>query len=72
VVGFVFSVWFLLVENEVGFAGFPGFGDLDEDVGNELQERFFAREESDDPSAFLDLAVDVLAGGGGPQTLLRA
>ena len=71
-VGFVFSVWFLLVEREVGFAGFPGFGDLDEDAGDEPQERFLAREESDDPSAFLDLAVDVLAGGGGPQTLLRA
>jgi len=69
VVGFVFSVWFLLVESEGSFAGFQGFGDLDEDAGNEPQERFLAREESDDPRAFLDLAVDVLAGVGGPQTL---
>ena len=59
------SVWFLLVESEVGFAGFPGFGDLDQYSGDEPQKRFLARERADDLRAFLDLAVDVFAGVGG-------
>jgi hypothetical protein len=52
---------------EVGFAGFPCLGDLDEDAGDEPQERFLTREESDDAGALLDLAVDILAGVGCPQ-----
>ena len=56
------SVWCLLARREVGFAGFPCLGDLDEDAGDEPQERFLAREEADDAGALLDLAVDVLAG----------
>ena len=59
-----FLVWFLLVQGEVCFAGFPGFGDFDEDAGDEPQERFLTREEADDAGALLDLAVDVLAGVG--------
>jgi len=35
---FCFSVWFLLAGREVGFAGFPCLGDLDEDAGDESQE----------------------------------
>ena len=70
-VGFVVSVRFLSAGSEVGFAGFPGLGDLDEDAGDEPQERFLAREESDDAGALLDLAVDILAGVGGPQAILR-
>ena len=58
-------VWFLLVESKVGFAGFPGFGDLDHYFGDELQKRFLALEKADGPGAFLDLAVDVFAGVGG-------
>lgn len=61
-----FLVWFLLVQGEVCFAGFPGFGDFDEDAGDEPQERFLAGEEADDAGALLDLAVDVLAGVGCP------
>ena len=38
-------------------------------AGDEPEERFLAREEADDAGAFLDLAVDVLAGVGCPQTL---
>ena len=66
VVGFVFSAWFVSAESKVGFAGFPCLGDLDEDAGDEPQERFLAREEADDAGAFLYLAVDVLAGVGCP------
>ena len=64
-----FLVWFLLVQGEVCFAGFPGFGDFDEDAGDEPQERFLAGEEADDAGALLDLAVDVLAGVGCAQAL---
>ena len=55
----------MLVEGKVGFAGFPGFGDLDHYSGDEPQKRFLAREKADDPGAFLDLPVDVFAGVGG-------
>ena len=42
--GFVFSVWFLLVEGDVGFAGFLSFRDLDQDAGDESQMRFLVWE----------------------------
>ena len=38
------SACFLLAGSEVGFAGFPCLGDLDEDAGDEPQERCLARE----------------------------
>lgn len=59
----------MLVKEEVCFTGFPGFGDSDEDAGDESQEGFLAREEADDAGALLDLAVDVFASIGGPQAL---
>ena len=62
-----FLVWFQLVQGEVGFAGFPCLGDLDEDAGDEPHEPFLAREKADNAGALLGLAVDVLAGVGYPQ-----
>jgi hypothetical protein len=59
----------LLVEGEVGFAGFPGFGDFDKDAGDKPFQRLLTGEKADDPGSFLDLAVDIFAGVGGPQTL---
>ena len=59
----------MLVEGEVGFAGLPGFGDFDEDAGDEPFQGLLAGEEADDTGSLLDLAVDVFAGIGGPQTL---
>jgi len=45
-----FPVWFLLAEGEVGFAGFPGFGDFDEDL-LATARREFREETSFDDSA---------------------
>jgi hypothetical protein len=40
VFGFVISVYFLLAGSEVGFAGFPCLGNLDEDAGDGKRPKF--------------------------------
>lgn len=55
-------MWF-----EVGFSGFPGFGDFDEHGGDEPLQRLLAGKETDDTGASFDLAVEGFAGIGGSQ-----
>jgi hypothetical protein len=55
-------LWF-----EVGFSGFPGFGDFDEHGGDEPLQRLLAGKEADDSGASFNLAVEGFAGIGGSQ-----
>ena len=54
---------------EVDFAGFPFFGDFDEDAGHQAKQRGFVGEEADDAGAALDLRVERLEHVGGAQAL---
>ena len=63
-------MWFcllLVLWFEVGFSGFPGFGDFDKNGGDESLQGFLAWEEADDAGAAFDLAVEGLAGVGGSE-----
>jgi hypothetical protein len=56
--------------SQVGFTGFPGFGDFDKDGGDESLQWFLTGEETYDSGAAFDLAVEGFAGVGGSQLLL--
>jgi hypothetical protein len=51
------------------FPGFPFFGDLDDDAGDQAKQRGLVAEEADDTGAALDLRVERLAHVGGAQAL---
>ena len=52
-------------EGEVGFAGFPIFGDLHEDGGDQAFDGVLIGKETCDTSAAFDLAVKGFAHVGG-------
>jgi hypothetical protein len=54
----------LLGEGEVGFSGFPSFGNFDQNAGDETQQGTLNGEESYDSRASFDLAVEGFTGVG--------
>jgi hypothetical protein len=53
----------------VGFVRFPSSGHFNEDTGDKPFPRLLAGKEANNTGVFLDLAVDVFATTGDPQTL---
>ena len=55
---------------EVDFSGFPIFGDLGEESGDEAEERGFVGEDAGDAGAAFEFLVDPFEGVGGAEALL--